>query len=169
MTKIARRWTDRRYGALLMAAGVVWALPFATGLAATQKGKAPPAHISRFPRGGMPESARGYYAMNYGIDQMSVSLTESGQLVKFSYRVMDARLAKPLQDRAANPNLLDEAAHAVLVIPTMEKVGPLRQSMAAEDGKSYWMTFSNKGNLVKPGHRVSVVIGAVRIDGLIVQ
>ena len=169
MTTIARRQAQLRCTALLVAAGVVWALPVTTGLAATQKAKSPPAHVSRFPRGGMPESARGYYAMNYGVDQLSVSLTESGQLVKFSYRVVDANLAKPLQDRAANPNLLDEAAHAVLVVPTMEKVGPLRQSMAAEEGKSYWMTFSNKGNLVKTGHMVSVVIGPVRIDGLIVQ
>jgi len=29
--------------------------------------------------------------------------------------------------------------------------------------------FSNKGSVVKAGHRVSVVIGQVRIDGLVVQ
>jgi len=41
--------------------------------------------------------------------------------------------------------------------------------MPVENGKTYWMAFSNKGSLVKPGHRVSVVIGPVRIDGLIVE
>ena len=65
--------------------------------------------------------------------------------------------------------MLDERSHAVLSVPTMEKVGPLRQSMAAENGKSYWMAFSNKGGPVKQGDQVSVVIGPVRIDGLIVQ
>jgi hypothetical protein len=50
----------------------------------------------------------------------------------------------------------------------MEKVR-LRQSMTPENGKTYWMVFSNKGNHVKAGHQVSVVIGQVRIDGLVVQ
>jgi len=31
------------------------------------------------------------------------------------------------------------------------------------------MVFSNKGNFVKAGHRVSVVIGSIRFDGLMVQ
>lgn len=127
------------------------------------------AEKSRYAAGGMPESARGYYAMTWGVDQMSAKLAESGQLVRFSYRVIDAAKAKVLQDKASNPNLLDEAAHVVLVVPVMEKVGPLRQTMSAENGKSYWMVFSNKGNMVKSGHRVSVVIGAFRVDGLIVQ
>jgi hypothetical protein len=31
------------------------------------------------------------------------------------------------------------------------------------------MVFSNKGNYVKPGDRVSVLIGPFRVDGLVVQ
>jgi hypothetical protein len=124
---------------------------------------------SHFPRGGMPESARQYYAMLWGIDQMSVKLAESGQLVRFSYRVTDAHKAAPLHDRASSPNLYDEPTNAVLEIPVMEKVGPLRQSMPPQNGQSYWMVFSNKGGYVKPGHRVSVMIGPFRVDGLLVQ
>jgi hypothetical protein len=124
---------------------------------------------SPYAKGEMPDSAKAYYAMTWGVDQLSVKLAESGQLVRFSYRVVDASKAKLLQDKAANPNLLDEATHAVLVVPTMEKVGPLRQAMDMENGKSYWMAFSNKGNIVKSGHRVSIVIGDMRLDGLVVQ
>jgi len=124
---------------------------------------------SGFPRGGMPDSARGYYTMTYGITDLSAKLTESGQLVRFSYSVTDAQRAKPLQDRGAVPAMVDEAAHVSLVVPTMEKVGPLRQVMPAVAGKQYWMAFSNKGGFVKAGHRVSIVIGAVRIDGLVVE
>lgn len=124
---------------------------------------------SRFPLGGMPESAKQYYAMLWGIDQMSVRLAESGQLVRFSYRVTDAGKAAPLHDRASSPNLYDERTKAVLEIPVMEKVGPLRQSMPPQNGQSYWMVFSNKGGYVKPGHRVSVMIGPFRVDGLLVQ
>jgi hypothetical protein len=51
----------------------------------------------------------------------------------------------------------------------MDKIGKLRQSSTPEAGKSYWMAFSNKGRLVKRGHRVSVVIGKFRADGLVVD
>jgi hypothetical protein len=123
----------------------------------------------RHPIGAMPDSAREFYTLSSGVDQLSVKLAESGQLVRFNYRVVDAAKAAVLNDRASSPSLLDEKAHAVLQVPTMEKVGPLRQSMPPEVGKTYWMVFSNKGNLVKAGHRVSVVIGPFRVDGLIVQ
>jgi hypothetical protein len=120
-------------------------------------------------RPSIPGSAQSFYALSYGVDQLSVKLAESGQLVRFNYRVTDTTKAAPLHDRASSPYLVDEKAHAMLQVPTMEKVGPLRQSVAPEYGKSYWMVFSNKGNIVKAGHRVSVVIGQVHVDGLVVQ
>ncbi len=124
---------------------------------------------SRHPAGGLPDSARKSYELAWGVDQLSARLAESGQLVRFDYRITDVAKAAALNDKAASPYLLDEKVHAVLKVPTMEKVGPLRQSTPPQIGKSYWMVFSNKGNLVKAGHRVSVVIGPFRVDGLIVQ
>jgi hypothetical protein len=56
-----------------------------------------------------------------------------------------------------------------MVVPTLEKVGQLRQSSTPEAGKIYWMVFSNKGGHVKRGHRVSVVIGKFRVDNLLVE
>jgi hypothetical protein len=124
---------------------------------------------SRFPSGSMPPSARGYYAIKWGVDEMSAKLTESGQLVRFTYRVIDPKKAAQLQDRSAAPSMLDGRTHAALQVPTMEKVGPLRQAMGAEAGKAYWIAFSNKGFPVKQGDEVSVTIGTFRADGLIVQ
>ena len=138
-------------------------------LVAASGASAAPHHKTRFPVGGMPDSARDYYAQLYGVDDLAVQLTESGALVRFTYHVVDAKKAQALQDRAAQPTMLDEASHAQLSIPVMDKVGPLRQAMPAKLGMSFWMAFSNKGGPVKAGHKVSVVVGAVRIDGLIVQ
>jgi hypothetical protein len=56
-----------------------------------------------------------------------------------------------------------------LVVPTLDKVGQLRQSSTPEAGKSYWMGFSNKGRLVKRGDRVDVVIGQFKAQGLVVE
>ena len=51
----------------------------------------------------------------------------------------------------------------------MDKVGPLRQTGALQAGQDYWVAFSNKGNLVKPGDRVDVIIGRFHADGLLVE
>lgn len=153
--------------AALAAAGVSQA---ASRTPPTTGPKGPPArHHSHFPVGGMPNSARDYYAQVYGVDNLSAQLTDSGALVRFSYRVVDAAKAQALQDRSATPTMFDTVTRAELYIPVMDKVGPLRQSMSAKEGMSFWMAFSNKGGPVKTGHKVSVLVGSVRIDGLIVQ
>jgi len=113
--------------------------------------------------------AREYYALLWGVDSFSVKSTESGEIIRFSYRVLDTDKAKMLNDKKNEPSLIDPQAGVRLVVPTLEKVGQLRQSTSPEAGKVYWMAFSNKGRYVKPGHRVSITIGNFHADGLIVQ
>lgn len=110
-----------------------------------------------------------HYQTIWGVDSFIVRAVESGQMIRFSYRVLDGRKAAAVNDKKATPYLTDQAANVKLVVPTMEKVGQLRQSASPETGKSYWMVFSNKGNFVKRGDRVSVEIGKFRVDGLIVE
>jgi len=98
-----------------------------------------------------------------------VKWTESGEVIRFTYRVLDADKAKTLNDKKVEPALIDPQAGVKLVVPSMEKVGQLRQSSTPQAGKSYWMAFSNKGRLVKRGDRVNVVIGQFRADGLVVD
>ena len=90
-------------------------------------------------------------------------------MIRFSYRVLDEEKAKAVTDKKFEPYLLDERAHVKLVVPTLEKVGQLRQTGTLENGKTYWMVFSNKEQFVKVGDRVSIVIGNFRIDGLVVE
>jgi hypothetical protein len=110
-----------------------------------------------------------YYTEVWGVDKLRASSTSSGNLIKFSYRVLQPKLAKTLGDHENAPELIGIRSNAVLHIPTMEKIGQLRQMSAAEANRDYWMVFSNKGNLVKPGDEVSVIIGRFRADGLIVE
>ena len=110
-----------------------------------------------------------YYRLIWGVDSLAVKWTESGEIIRFSYRALDAGKAKALNDKKSEPSLVDPRAGVSLVVPSMEQVGALRQSADPEAGKSYWMAFSNKGRLVKRGDRVSVVIGQFRADGLVVD
>jgi hypothetical protein len=110
-----------------------------------------------------------YYRVVWGVDSLAVKWVESGEMIRFTYRVLDADRAKVLNEKSADPLLVNPQAGVQLVVPKMEKIGQLRQSSAPETGRSYWMTFSNKGRLVKRGDRVSVVIGQFRADGLVVD
>jgi hypothetical protein len=110
-----------------------------------------------------------YYKLQWGIDSISVKLVESGELVRFSYRVLDPAKAGVLNDKQTAATLNDPQAGVSLAIPTMEKIGQLRQGAPPEAGRSYWMTFSNKGRRVARGHRVDVVIGPFKASNLVVD
>jgi hypothetical protein len=110
-----------------------------------------------------------YYKIVWGIDSLRVRWTESGEVIRFSWRVLDAELAKVLNDKKVEPSLVDPQRGVGLVVPTMEKIGQLRQSAPPEVGRSYWMAFSNKGRLVKRGDRVNIAVGPFRAEGLVVD
>ena len=111
-----------------------------------------------------------YLESVWGIEAPSVKAVESGVIIRFSYAVLDPVKAKTLSDKKFNPVLESPEKGLQLVIPTMEKVGQLRQAPhEIEAGKSYWMAFSNSGRQIKPGDRVDVVIGTFRVQGLIVE
>jgi len=115
------------------------------------------------------ERAGSIYGAEWGVQGLAVRYTASGNLIRFSYRVIDPVLARRLVDKGSTPLLVGQRSRAVLQVPVMDKVGPLRQTNDLSAGKEYWMAFSNKGNLVRPGDRVDVVIGAFHADGLLVE
>ena len=94
---------------------------------------------------------------------------EIGEVIRFSWGVLDAEKAKTLSDKKIESFLIDQQAGVKLVVPTLDKVGQLRQSRTPEAGKSYWMAFSNKGRRVKRGDHVSMVIAKFRADGLMIE
>jgi hypothetical protein len=111
-----------------------------------------------------------YYNLVWGVDApLTVKAVEAGELIRFSYEVLDPAKATALNDKKLEPKLIAPDARAVLVIPSLEKVGQLRQSSTPEAGKSYWMAFSNPRRTVKRGDRVSVVIGQFHPEGLVVE
>src|SRR6202158_1414748 len=159
---------------LLLAGG------FASGILVTQLGGqststapagSPPVSgaPTRYLPNRMARRAVAYYGLTWGGESLSVKSVESGEVIRFSYHVIDADKAKALNDKKAEPFLIDPQAGVKLVVPSLEKVGQLRQSSTPEEGKSYWMAFSNKGRLVKRGDHVNIVIGLFHADGLVVD
>ncbi len=162
--------------AVLLAAALGAGQARAAGAAPQQAQQAtsPASAPARTARGRfMPDRFAGragtYYQLVWGVDLLTVRLAESGEVVRFSWRVLDPEKARALNEKRSEPALVDPAAGVSLVVPTMDKIGPLRQATVPEAGKEYWMAFSNKGRRVKKGDRVDVVIGLFRAPGLVVD
>jgi len=124
---------------------------------------------SRYAAATRSVKASNFYLTRWGVDAMVVKAVPSDQLIRFSYRVVNPVKAKTLGTKEAAPQLIDDRRRVALVVPTMDKVGQLRQSGPPEDGKTYWMVFSNKGNVVKRGDRVAIVMGEFHVNGLAVE
>jgi hypothetical protein len=117
----------------------------------------------------LSQRAELYYEGVWGVGELRVKVAESGEMIRFNYRVLDPEKAAALNDKKAEPELIDVQAGVKLAVPEMEKVGKLRQSSAPKQGMTYWMAFANPTLVVKPGHRVDVVIGAFRANNLTVE
>lgn len=143
--------------------------PLSTVPASAAPGQTHIAGSARFQPDRFAGRAGKYYALVWGVDSLSVKAVESGELIRFSYEVLNAAKAGPLSDKKLEPKLIAPNSHAILVIPSLEKVGQLRQSNTPEAGKSYWMAFSNPRRTVKRGDRVNIVIGQFHADGLVIE
>jgi hypothetical protein len=138
---------------------------------------APPARPSpsasvgktRYTPNHFPKRAAEYYPLIWGVDSLAVKAVESGELIRFTYRVVDPGKAQLFNDKKIDAFLDSPKAHARLVIPSLEKVGQLRQVNAPQAGRLYWMAFSNPRRTVRRGDRVNVVIGNFHADQLEVE
>lgn len=125
--------------------------------------------VSPYHEVSLTNRANRYFQSAWGIEDMQVHLTASGVFIRFSYRVTNPVLARALGDDRSTPYLFGQRSHALLHVPVMDRVGQLRQTGDQDAGREYWMAFSNKGNYVKEGDRVNVIIGSFHADGLLVQ
>lgn len=101
----------------------------------------------------------------WGVQVVATRLTADGYMIDFRYRVVGPAKAAFLSDRKIEPYLIDGASGARLVVPNTAKLGRLRQIPHARDGnRTYFMFFANPGRLVKPGAKVTLVIGDLRED-----
>ena len=117
----------------------------------------------------LSQRAEMYYEGVWGVGELRVKSAESGELIRFNYRVLDPAKAAALNDKKMEPELYDAQARVKLSVPQMEKVGKLRQESAPKAGMTYWMAFSNPTLAVKRGHRVDVVIGSFHAANLVVE
>src|SRR5437016_13552920 len=83
-------------------------------------------HPSRFSK-----RATEYYGLIWGVDSLSVKWAESGEVIRFSYRVLDPDRAAVLNDKKAEPSLIDPQAGVRMAAPSLDKVGGWTQACTA--------------------------------------
>jgi hypothetical protein len=116
-----------------------------------------------------PDVQSAQIAQRWGVEVTAIRLTASDHMIDYRYRVLDAARATDLFKRQIKPQLIHQKTGKVLGVPSTAKLGPLRNSNTPQAGKIYWMFFGNAGNLVKPGDKVTVVIGDFRVENLVVE
>jgi hypothetical protein len=108
----------------------------------------------------------------WGVEVIGINLTSAGYMLDFRFRVVDAAKALPLFDHRVKPYVLTDRAHIKLPVPTAPKVGAFRPTNRGKNikaDKTYYMVFGNPDSYVKPGEKVSVVIGDFRAENLTVR
>lgn len=109
-------------------------------------------------------------AAELGIEVQGIRLTAAGYMLDFRYRVLDRDKAMPLFRPDIQPILVHQGSGARFAVPVPAKVGALRQtSMTPEVDRGYFALFANPGRFVEAGDRVAIEVGAVIIDGLVVE
>lgn len=119
--------------------------------------------------GAQAESSAKEPAQTWGIEVSSIRLTAHNHMIDYRYRVLDADKAADLFKRQIKPQLIHQDTGRVLVVPDTAKIGPLRNSNIPQNHRIYWMFFGNAGNLVKTGDKVTLVIGDLVIEDLVVE
>jgi hypothetical protein len=105
----------------------------------------------------------------WGIEVQGISLSAAGYMLDFRYKVVDPAKATPVLMRSARLCLIDQATGAKVQVP-VTKIGSLRQTtLKPEAGRTYFVIFSNPGKFVRPGNKVTVAIGDMRIEDLVVN
>ena len=164
----------RSAAAAMLVAGLLAASAVSSGQSAQSpapaaKATAPAGAPNHYAPNRPPSREAAYFSILYGVDSFSVKAVESGELIRFTYRVLDGSKAKALNDKKNEAYLVSPEKRVKLIVPSLEKVGQLRQSSTPIEGNTYWMAFSNPGRPVKPGDRVNIEIGQFHVQGLLVQ
>ena len=105
----------------------------------------------------------------WGIQVLSMRLSAHGHMLDFRYRVKDVEKASPLFSAKIKPYLIDQESGAMFLVPEPPRIGPLRTTRKPIPDRNYFILFANPGKYVKPGNKITVVIGDFRAENLVVQ
>ncbi|MHC1769315.1 MAG: hypothetical protein AB9869_34380 [Verrucomicrobiia bacterium] len=110
------------------------------------------------------------FAEKLGIEIEAVQLGVGGTRLNLRYRVIDPIRATQLTNWS-NPAYLVDSYGRRLSLPNSPKAAPIRRESGQQlrADRMYSHFFPNPGMAVKPGDQVTLVIGNLRAENLLVQ
>ncbi|MEK7786593.1 MAG: hypothetical protein AAB658_14380, partial [Chloroflexota bacterium] len=102
----------------------------------------------------------------WGIRLTNVAVTANGGVIDLRYQVVDPDKAIGILDEEDFPILIDEASGQVL----SKGIGHGgHNSNSFKAGRTYFMLYQNYGHLLDPGSRITVKVGPVVVEHVIVR
>ena len=130
----------------------------------------PPVTVKEKSAESVKEKNAGSVKERWGVDDFKVRLTSAGYMLDVRYRVFDKEKAKPLFSRKLRPFAIEEASNIKYGVPASPKVGFLRQAPShIKENKEYFLMIANPGKRLKPGDKLTLVIGDFRIEQLTIE
>lgn len=100
-----------------------------------------------------------------GVRVVRVAATGGGGLLDLRFQVVDPDRAAAVHDAETPPALVDERTGGAIAGLLMGHTHHGR----LKAGVTYYLVFENPGSLVRRGDRVSVVLGAARLEHVLVR
>ena len=119
-----------------------------------------------------PAAPNEILAERWGVEVIGIWRTAGGYMLDFRFRVVDQEKALPLFDHRTKPYVTAEKSGINLPVPVGAKTGAMRPTNRGKNikaDKTYYMVFANPDMHLKPGDKVSVVIGDFRVEHLTVN
>jgi hypothetical protein len=118
---------------------------------------------------GLSAETQAALEQQWGVRIHSLRLTAAGHMIDLRMRVFDAEKAGPLFRRQTKPYLINQATGGKYDVAGPAKIGPLRTSNPPLAGNVYATIFVNPGKSVKPGGKVTAIIGDFKVEDLVVE
>jgi hypothetical protein len=108
-------------------------------------------------------------AAQWGIHILHLRFVAENHLLDLRFQVSDHEKASTIMSRKHSAYLVDQKTGQALPVP-ITKSGAMRQTTPKpENGREYFMFFSNTGDLVKPGDLMTLAIADIRIPNIPVE
>lgn len=100
-----------------------------------------------------------------GVHIVRVALTAMDGMIDLRYQVIDPDKAVIIHEAANPPAIMDEATGTILDTPWMNHA----HGGDFQAGVSYYMLLMNSGSVLTRGSKVTIILGGVRLEHVIVQ
>lgn len=101
----------------------------------------------------------------WGIRLTNVAVTANGGVIDLRFQVVDPDKALGILQAENFPALIDEASGKAL----NKAVGHGGHNSSFKAGRTYFMLYQNNGSLLDPGNRITVKIGEIVVEHVIVR